>query len=176
MTAVDSPAGARLHRFIRTDVGRLEFAPGVRWITALETLRRARDIREVDGRLELHAITSDGATVAVVEPNSDGFGYTVVGVRARPLIARDMAQLAQFAGPARSRSPVGAARRLTGGAARLVHREHRPRYAAEFQSELHELAASGASRWRQLAYALHLFNNVFILRAELRSAKRSVSG
>jgi len=50
---------------------------------------------------------------------------------------------------------------------------HRARYHEEFQSELYELAASGASRWRQLGYAFRQLTRVFILREQLqRSAMR----
>lgn len=64
------------------------------------------------------------------------------------------------------------ARRLTDWTATMLPGRHRARYRAEFQSELHDLATSGARRWAQLLYTVRLFNNVFVLRAELKDANR----
>ena len=64
------------------------------------------------------------------------------------------------------------ARKVVGIAARLVQVDHRARYAEEFRGELHELAAAGAGRIRQLNYAVSQLLRAPALRIELRSGRR----
>jgi len=63
----------------------------------------------------------------------------------------------------------GIAGRVTGVAVRVLPARHRERYRDEYGSELHELAAAGTPRWRQIAYALRLLDRSWVLRAELRT-------
>ena len=58
--------------------------------------------------------------------------------------------------------------RLTRTVLRVLPPADRPRYDEEFRSEVYELAAAGASRWAQLAYAVRLLDRAWVLRAELR--------
>jgi hypothetical protein len=65
--------------------------------------------------------------------------------------------------------PVLVAGKLANAAVRVLPAGHRSRYHAEYQSELHELAATGTARWRQVVYALRLLDRAWVLRAELRT-------
>jgi hypothetical protein len=60
--------------------------------------------------------------------------------------------------------------RLARSAVRILPVGCRDRYDGEFASELHEIAAEGASRWAQLSYGLRLLDRAWQLRAELREA------
>ncbi len=64
--------------------------------------------------------------------------------------------------------PVRAAGRIAGLAARVLPASHRVRYRDEYRSELHDIAAAGASWWQQVAYAIRLLNLSWELRHELR--------
>jgi hypothetical protein len=77
----------------------------------------------------------------------------------------------------RNVAPATGAVRLIRGAVRVLPAEHRDRYRDEFDSELYELAAAGAARAAQLAYALRLLDRAWILRAELRecAARRTAA-
>ncbi len=68
-----------------------------------------------------------------------------------------------------------AARRLADIAARVLPAAHRARYRDEYRSELHDIAATGASWWQQVAYAVRLLDRSWELRYELRrsAARRS---
>jgi hypothetical protein len=65
-----------------------------------------------------------------------------------------------------------AAGRLLGAAARLLPAASRARYIGEFGSELWELAAAGAGRRAQLAYAARQARSALVLRTALRTAQR----
>jgi len=67
---------------------------------------------------------------------------------------------------------VPSAARLLSGASRILPASQRARYADEFQSELWDLAAAGAGRRGQLAYAIRQTGSVPRLRLELRSPRR----
>jgi hypothetical protein len=68
--------------------------------------------------------------------------------------------------------PASMALHMAQRIARILPPIAQPRYDEEFRSELHELAAAGASRWVQLQYVLRLFDRAWVLRAELREAAR----
>ncbi|HEX6074136.1 MAG TPA: hypothetical protein VFZ32_02605 [Micromonosporaceae bacterium] len=53
-------------------------------------------------------------------------------------------------------------------AAKALPVAHRARYRDEYQSELYELAAAGASWWQQMRYAIRLLDRSWELRYELR--------
>jgi hypothetical protein len=72
-------------------------------------------------------------------------------------------------------APARSARRLAGFAVQVLPAGHQTRYGEEFGAELYDLAAAGSSRWRQLAYALRLLDRAWVLRAELREARRQVA-
>jgi hypothetical protein len=61
---------------------------------------------------------------------------------------------------------------LVAAAARFLPRGHRGRYAAEFRSELWDLAQTRARRRDQLTHALSLLTGIGHLRAELRTPHR----
>lgn len=75
------------------------------------------------------------------------------------------------AGLARSKEPAAVAIRLVRGVVRVLPASSRGRYHEEFGSELHDLAAAGASWCTQLGYALRLLGWAWVLRAELRDTK-----
>jgi hypothetical protein len=159
---------------------------------------------KVVARGDLITVESDsrlGCSITIdLERSSAGFSWSVVDVRLTPLNAADFRfdeigckprvpvapkrrptsappaaigdSTSKYHGRIRS---VVAARHVALAVARLLPRRNQARYSAEWQSELHEIATTGASRARQILYALHLFNSVFVLRADLKSAKRRVS-
>lgn len=67
-------------------------------------------------------------------------------------------------------APATGATKLIRSAVRVLPAEHRDRYRDEFDSELYELTAAGASRAAQLAYAVRLLDRAWVLRAELRES------
>jgi hypothetical protein len=64
--------------------------------------------------------------------------------------------------------PVRAAGRVAGLAARVLPLAHRERYLDEYRSEVHDVAATGASWRQQVAYATRLLNRSWKLWYELR--------
>jgi len=69
--------------------------------------------------------------------------------------------------------PARAAGWLADTVARGVPPPCRERYREEFHAELYELAAAGATRWRQLLYGLCVLWQLPSLRAELRAPNRA---
>lgn len=65
---------------------------------------------------------------------------------------------------------------LAGVAARLLPTGGHARYAEEYRSELHELAAAGNPRRSQVRYALRLLQTALPLRIELRDPLRRKAG
>ncbi|MFD0686025.1 hypothetical protein [Actinomadura fibrosa] len=67
--------------------------------------------------------------------------------------------------------------RAAGWAVRMLPSADRPRYAEEFRSELWELAAADAGRWRQVRHAVRLLVRAPLLRRELTRprARRALS-
>jgi hypothetical protein len=73
-------------------------------------------------------------------------------------------------------SPGRAAGQVAGIAVRVLPAGHQARYREEFAAELYDVAEAGASRWRQLAYALRLLDRAWMLRAELRAPAHRRAG
>ena len=69
--------------------------------------------------------------------------------------------------------PTRLAEWLTGLTVRVLPAVYRDRYREEFAGELCDLSAGGASRWRQLAYALRLVDRAAVLRTELQGPAKS---
>jgi hypothetical protein len=79
-------------------------------------------------------------------------------------------------GHARARRVALPARRLVAAAAGLVPAGERARYGEEYRSELHDLAASGAGRCRQLGYALRLLAGTLRLRRAVLAPRHGKAG
>ena len=92
--------------------------------------------------------------------------YRLIMVESEPLhqIADDVRKLGYVPGEEVSQISPAAAR-LTRCAVQLLPVSQRPRYFAEFKSELHDLG--GISRWAQLLHAARLLKSAWALRRAL---------
>ena len=76
----------------------------------------------------------------------------------------------------RALRPAPSARRLVGVACWLLPARARARYGEEWRSELHDLAAEGAGRCRQLGYAVRLLAGALRLRRAVLAPRHGKAG
>ncbi len=110
-------------------------------------------------------LSNHPAVMRIVEEQT--FGRLTGGPAQRPTGRQDDRQAAH-----RRHRVAPSAGRVLAMAARLLPAADRTRYAAEFRSELWELAQAGAGRWRQLGYAGRQLLAACELRAALRAPRR----
>lgn len=92
--------------------------------------------------------------------------YPLGGLRPETDVVNESSEL-NAGSTKRQNRPPRAARHLARVATRVLPSAHRHRYEEEYQSELYELAAAGASWRAQLMYAIRLVDRAWVLRAEL---------
>lgn len=142
--------------------------------------------------LPLHRLSGVQVIPILIERARENFAFETAGLRAvhidnvRLDLGKAQAELARLtevlplvtgATPAkrtRAPDPAAGAVKLARGTVKALPAANRSRYHDEFTSELYELAAAGASRWKQLAYSLRLLNQAWVLRAELRATAKQV--